>query len=145
MTIQKRIFLLILTKNNVLFFSACFAFFSLSFSCDRLEIKPDEDPPSRNRPSETEKESNPGPPTSKGTENQAVAGQVLIKFKVGTEVEAINCVQSEFHLEPIQIVTEPNLYLMRILDGTPVEDLIKALEGNEDIEYAEPNLIYSLD
>ena len=124
---------------------ACFAIFFISIACDHQEMKPDENPSSRNRPSEIKKETSPAAPTSKFTENQAAAGQVLIKFKVGTDVESINRIQQAFHLEPIKIVTEPNLYLMRILDGTPVEDKVQALDGAEYIEYAEPNVIYSLD
>jgi hypothetical protein len=108
-------------------------------------MKSDENVHSRNRPSETEKESNPGAPTSKVTENQAVAGQVLIKFKEGTDIESINRFSRAFHLKPIKVVTEPNLYLMSILNGTPVEDKIQALKGADTVEYAEPNFIYSLD
>jgi hypothetical protein len=141
---KKRILLLIVTKNW-LFFAACFAVFFISISCDHQEMKPDENPPSRNRPSEIKKESSPAALTSEFTENQAVAGQVLIKFKVGTDVESINLIQQTFHLKPIKIVTEPNLYLMRILDGTPVEQKILALKEAQDVEYAEPNVMYSLD
>ena len=108
-------------------------------------MKPDGNIPSKDQPSDTMNDSNHGDTLSKFTENHAVAEQVLIKFKEGTDVESMQRIQRAFHLKPMKVVTEPNLYLMRILDGTPVEQKIQALEGAEDVEYSEPNVIYSLD
>jgi hypothetical protein len=114
-------------------------------SCDHQEMKPGGNLPSKERPSDIMKGSKNGDTHSKETENQAVAGQVLIKFKKDTDVESIHRIQRAFHLETMKIVIEPNLYLMRILDGTPVEKKIQALKGAEDVAYAEANYIYSLD
>ena len=114
-------------------------------ACDHQEMKPDGSLPSQGQPSDTMNDSNHGDNHSKVTENHAVAGQVLIKFKEGTDVESMQRIQRAFHLKTMKVVTEPNLYLMRILDGTPVEQKIQALKGAEDVEYAEPNVIYSLD
>lgn len=84
-------------------------------------------------------------PDLKDADRQAVAGQILVKFKEGTDAEAINRFRRAFHLETVKVVTEPNLYLMRILDGIPVEQKIQLLKEAEEVEYAEPNFTYSLD
>lgn len=124
---------------------ACFGFFLMITACDHQKMKPDGSLPSKDQPSDTMNDSNYGDTHPNVTENNAVAGQVLIKFKEGSDVESMHRIQRAFHLKPMKVVTEPNLYLMSILDGTPVEQKIQALKGAEEVEYAEPNVVYSLD
>jgi hypothetical protein len=64
---------------------------------------------------------------------------VLVKFSSETEAQVIAQIQKELHLETIRKFSSPNLYLMRITDGSSVEKMIERLNGYESVEYAEPN------
>ncbi len=68
-----------------------------------------------------------------------VSREILVKFKEGTEDQAIKAIQEELQLETIRLVYKPNLYLMKILDGSSVEYVIKRLQNYMEVKYSEPN------
>jgi len=68
-------------------------------------------------------------------------GQILVKFKDGTDTQVIVAIQRELHLKPIKIVSRPNLYLMKILDGSSVERTVERLRNYEEVKYSEPNYV----
>ncbi len=70
-----------------------------------------------------------------------VPGEILVKFKDGTDTQAIKAIQRELHLKTIKIVSRPNLYLMKILDGSSVERIVERLRNYEEVKYSEPNYI----
>ena len=70
-----------------------------------------------------------------------IPGQILVKFKDNTLKQTINEIQKYHHLQTIQVVSSPNLYLMKITDGTSVERVIRELKKYDALEYAEPNYI----
>ena len=72
-----------------------------------------------------------------------VPGEILIKFKDGTDDLTIKTIQKVLHLETIRLVYKLNLYLMKILDGTSIEDVIERLQNYEEVKYSEPNYIRS--
>ncbi len=67
--------------------------------------------------------------------------QVLVRFKEGTQPQAIEAIQRELHLQTLRIVSKPNLYLMKILDGFSVREIVTRLKVFEAVEYAEPNYV----
>jgi hypothetical protein len=73
-----------------------------------------------------------------------VSEQVLVKFKEGAEEQTIEAVQAALHLQTIRIIPRPNLYLMEIQNGCSVEETIRRLQEFEAVEYAEPNLIRTI-
>ena len=70
-----------------------------------------------------------------------VLDEVLVKFKPDTEAETIARIQNELNLKTMRNFSSPNLFLMKITDGSPVESVIKQLETYEAVKYAEPNYV----
>lgn len=68
-------------------------------------------------------------------------GEVLVKFREGTDEGTMARIQQEAHLETIRVVSSPNLYLMKIVDGTPVEEMVERLRRYGEVAYAEPNYV----
>ena len=75
---------------------------------------------------------------------QYVPGEVLVKFKDGTDEQAIEAIQRELCLKTIRVSPKLHVYRMKILDGSPVEEVIKHLQGFKEVEYSEPNYIVRL-
>ena len=73
-----------------------------------------------------------------------VRGQILVKFKDGTDEQAIETIQRELSLKTIRVVHAPNLFLMKILNGSSVETIMKRLQDFPEVEYAEPNYIMTV-
>jgi hypothetical protein len=73
-----------------------------------------------------------------------VPGQILVKFKQGTDQKAIEGIQKELALKTIRVVSKPYLYLMKITDGTLVEKMIIRLQDFDQVLYSEPNYIISI-
>jgi hypothetical protein len=82
-------------------------------------------------------------PSKRKTEDH-VSGQVLVKFKEGTEEQIVEAIQAELHLQTIRIIPRPNLYLMKIQNGLSVQETIKRLQEFKAVQYAEPNLIRTI-
>jgi hypothetical protein len=68
-----------------------------------------------------------------------VPGEIMVKFHAGTSQKTIQEITRELHLEIIRIVSKPDLYLMKILDGSSVEGVLKRLHNYKEVKYAEPN------
>jgi hypothetical protein len=78
----------------------------------------------------------------RGTERGGYApGEVLVTFREGTDEGTIARIRQEAHLETIRVVSTPNLYLMKIVDGTPVEEMVERLRRYGEVAYAEPNFV----
>jgi len=73
-----------------------------------------------------------------------VPGQILVKFKQGTDQEAIDGIQKELALQTIRVVSKPYLYLMKITDGTPVDKMIIRLQDFKQVLYSEPDYVMSI-
>jgi len=72
---------------------------------------------------------------------QIVADEVLVKFTPDARPEAINRIQAQLRLETVRKFRSPNLFLMKITDGTAVEAIIQKLKTYSSVEYAEPNYV----
>jgi hypothetical protein len=68
-------------------------------------------------------------------------GQVLVKFRDGTDEGAIETIRRQLALETIRVSPKLRLYRMKILDGSSVEEVIERLQGFDEVEYSEPNYI----
>lgn len=71
-------------------------------------------------------------------------GEVLVKFQEDTDKETIKAIIEDEHLKIIQPFSSPNLFLMRITDGSSVEAVIERLKDREAVKYAEPNYSVSV-
>jgi hypothetical protein len=80
-------------------------------------------------------------PPQEGERKNYVPGEILVKFHDGTSERAIQAIKRDLHLEPIRVVSKPNLYLMKILDGSAVENVVESLRGYKEVQYSEPNYL----
>ena len=80
-------------------------------------------------------------PPQGGERKNYVPGEILVKFHHGTSEKAIQAIKRDLHLETIRVVSKPNLYLMKILDGSSVENVMVRLRGYEEVKYSEPNYL----
>ena len=76
-----------------------------------------------------------------GETKSYVPGEILVKFRDGTTDQMKEALQKEVHLQIIRIISKPNLYLMKILDGSSVERVLERLGKFKEVKYAEPNYI----
>jgi len=74
-------------------------------------------------------------------ERRYTPGEVLVKFRDGTDAETIARIQREVHLETIKVVSSPNLFLMKIVDQTSVEETVQRLQRYDEVVLAEPNYV----
>ena len=74
-----------------------------------------------------------------GETKNYVPGEILVKFRDGTTDQMKEALQKEVHLKTIRIISKPNLYLMKILDGSSVESVMERLRNYEGVQYSEPN------
>ncbi|MCK4986519.1 MAG: hypothetical protein KAS40_13410 [Desulfobacterales bacterium] len=74
-------------------------------------------------------------------QHEYVPHEVLVKFNPDTNPETIARIQAELKLEKVREFRSPNLFLMKITDGTSVEAIIEKLKTYEEVKYAEPNYV----
>jgi hypothetical protein len=70
-----------------------------------------------------------------------VLDEILVKFKPGTEANTIEEIRAALNLETTRKFSSPNLFLMKITDGSAVEAVIEKLKTYEAVKYAEPNYV----
>jgi hypothetical protein len=74
-------------------------------------------------------------------ERRYAPGEVLVKFRDGTDAGTIARIQREVHLETVRVVSSPNLFLMRIVDQASVEETVQRLQIYNEVVLAEPNYV----
>ena len=80
-----------------------------------------------------------GTSQSEGQRQPYVPDEVLVKFEPGTDAETIERIRTALNLETMRKFSSPNLFLMKITDGSTVEAVIIQLKTYEAVKYAEPN------
>ena len=70
-----------------------------------------------------------------------IPGEILIKFKDGTDMESIKTIQEKLDLKTIKVVSKQKIYRMKIQSGASVEEVMKRLQSFKEVEYSEPNYI----
>ena len=68
-----------------------------------------------------------------------VGDEIIVKFVNGTDPKTISVIQKELRLETLRTFSSPNLFLMKITDNTPVQDIMKSLNKYKEVKYSEPN------
>ena len=76
-----------------------------------------------------------------GQRQPYVPDEVLVKFEPGTDADAIERITAALNLKIIRKFSSPNLFLLKITDGSSVEAVIVQLKTYEAVEYAEPNYV----
>ncbi len=74
-------------------------------------------------------------------QHEYVPHEVLVKFNPHTTPETIARRQAELKLEKVREFRSPNLFLMKITDGTSVAAIIEKLKTYQAVKYAEPNYV----
>jgi len=74
-------------------------------------------------------------------ERRYAPGEVLVKFRDGTDAGTIARIQREVHLETVRVVSSPSLFLMRIVGQTSVEETVERLQRYDEVVLAEPNYV----
>ena len=116
----------------------------LTMSCTDLATQPEQHPASAVQASGLEgpEDLKSGPSGRKIGDH--VPAQVLVKFSEGTEEQTIEDIQRELHLQTVQVISRPDLYLMNIQNSLSVEETIKRLQEFQAVEYAEPNYVRTI-
>ena len=94
--------------------------------------------------SEIQRKEKVKPTTSGRQRKDFVPAEILVRFKDGTDSQAIDTIQNELHLKSIRVVSSPNLYLMMILDGSSVAQVMESLKKYKEVKYSEPNYVRTL-
>ena len=76
--------------------------------------------------------------------HERVPNQVLVHFREGTDPSEIERIQGEAGVRILKAVSGKNLFLMKIMDGSSVEDAIRRLKAYPEVLYSEPNTTRSL-
>jgi hypothetical protein len=74
-------------------------------------------------------------------EERIIYGEILIKFKDGTDLQNIKTIQKRLGLRTIKVVPKLNIYRMKIENDSSVEEVMKRLQGFLEVGYSEPNYI----
>ena len=70
-----------------------------------------------------------------------VPHEVLVQFNPDIDPEVIARIQAELKLEKMREFRSPNLFLMKITDGSSVAAIIEKSKTYTEITYAEPNYV----
>ena len=117
----------------------CLMIFLFSFSCKGQKNDLKGDLVNENNMSEAEETKHPKfAPIGKESYNY-IPGEILIKFKDGTDLQSIKTIQKRLGLRTIKVVPKLNIYRMKIENGSSVEEVMKRLQGFLEVEYSEPN------
>jgi hypothetical protein len=74
-------------------------------------------------------------------QHEYVPHEVLVKFNPDVNPETVRRIQAELKLEKAREFSSPNLFLMKITDGSSVEAIIEKLKTYAEVKYAEPNYV----
>ena len=118
--------------------------FFLTISCADGHLESQEKAASHPQAIEIQGSDQPKLSPGGGETKNYVPGEILVKFQYGTTDQKKEAIQKEVHLETIRIVSKPNLYLLKILDGSSVESVIERLGKFKEVKYAEPNYIRTI-
>ena len=118
--------------------------FLLTISCADGHLESQEKAASHPQAIEIQGSEQPKLSPAGGETKNYVPGAVLVKFRDGTTDQMKEALQKEVHLETIRIISKPNLYLMKILDGSSVENVMERLGKFKEVKYAEPNYIRTI-
>ena len=74
----------------------------------------------------------------------AAAQEILVKFKAEVPDDSLNALAASSGLEKISEIKGIGVRVYRVPAGKTAQDMIKALQADPRVEYAEPNYEYSI-
>lgn len=77
-------------------------------------------------------------------EAEYVKGEILVKFKKGTTKERIAEINQGLGVAEIKILSEQELYHLRISEDATVPEMVKKYQDIPEVEYTQPNYNYRL-
>ena len=117
----------------------CLMILLFSFSCKNQTSDMKEELVNQTNMSKAEGTQHPTlAPNGKESDNY-IPGEILIKFKDGTDRQSIETIQKKLDLRTINVVPKLNIYRMKIENGSSVEEVMKRLQEFFEVEYSEPN------
>jgi len=73
-----------------------------------------------------------------------VEGEVLLKFKSDISKILREEIIKEYDCRILNVIESIQVYRVRIPEGKSVPDMIKILNSDDRVKYAEPNMIYKI-
>jgi hypothetical protein len=74
-------------------------------------------------------------------EGQCNPGEILVRFRDGTDEQTIARIQKEVELKTIRLVSRPELYLMQVVGEISPEEAVQRLRRYREVIFAEPNYV----
>jgi hypothetical protein len=81
---------------------------------------------------------------NKESQPEYVEGEILVKFKDGVSQEEIQKFLSEYNLKVMEVIKSIGVYKLSLPEGKGVKEVLKEIEGDPRIKYAEPNYLFRL-
>ena len=119
---------------------AALIFLILPLACDgqnNYNLKSDH----KTTESDAKKEGTVGKTLPKAQRHEYVPDEILVQFNPDIDPETIARIQAELSLETVREFRSPNLFLMKITDGSSVEAIIEKSKAYKEIKFAEPNYV----
>jgi hypothetical protein len=82
--------------------------------------------------------------SSQGMGKDYVKDEVIVKFKQGVSTERINEINNAIGCEIIKNIGPTNTFLLKILHGNSVNEIINKYKLFNEVDYAQPNYIYRI-
>lgn len=82
-----------------------------------------------------------GAPFAPSPVEEYVPDQIIVKFKPGTTVEAVNQLNQSLGTEVVQTSTQLGFKVLQIPEGKTVAEMVAIYSEQSIVEYAEPNYI----
>ena len=82
-----------------------------------------------------------GPPFAPSPEEEYVPGQIIVKFKPGTPIEAENQLNESLGTTVIYTSPKGGFKILQIPEGKTVAEMVDIYSQQPIVEYAEPNYI----
>ncbi len=74
----------------------------------------------------------------------AAAQEILVKFKTTVSEDSAGALATAFGLQKVRDIRGIGVRVYRVPEGKTAQDMIKQLQADPKIEYAEPNLEYRI-
>ena len=122
----------------------CFIILLLTTSCVGQGMNIKAKSSNNSKATEIRKNEEVKPDLSGRQRKDYVTGEILVMFKDGTDMQTIEMIKNKLHLNTVRMVSSPNLYLMKIQDGSSIEQVMESLREYEKVKYSEPNYVRTL-
>jgi len=80
-------------------------------------------------------------PAKKNMPGRYVPGEVLVKFKAGTSIVAMNKLHRALRAGKIRDIKHLGIHRMSLPEDVKVEDAVRIYRNDPNVEFAEPNYI----